>query len=72
MTVGGVDTYYDYDERQWKSRRLGGRSIPVGPVCPIPARSESDVSSYSADGSDLHGEHAAVRGDHAYNSRTGD
>ncbi|MET9315124.1 hypothetical protein ABZX12_25195 [Kribbella sp. NPDC003505] len=27
MTVGGVDTYYDYDERQWKFRRLGG-----GPV----------------------------------------
>ena len=26
-TVGGVDTYYDYDEQRWKYRRLGG-----GPV----------------------------------------
>jgi hypothetical protein len=24
MSVGGVDTYYDYDERRWKFRRLGG------------------------------------------------
>ena len=32
MTVGGVDTYYDYDERQWKSRRLGGGPIRRGPV----------------------------------------
>ncbi|TCO35658.1 hypothetical protein EV652_101543 [Kribbella steppae] len=29
ITVGGVDTYYDYDECQWKYRRLGG-----GPVRP--------------------------------------
>jgi hypothetical protein len=37
MTVGGVDTYYDYEERQWKSRRLGGRPVRSGPVCPVPA-----------------------------------
>jgi hypothetical protein len=36
MTVGGVDTYYDYDEKQWKSRRLGGGPIRRGPVCPLP------------------------------------
>jgi len=36
MTVGGVDTYYDYDEKQWKSRRLGGGPIRRGPVCPAP------------------------------------
>ncbi|WP_405063904.1 hypothetical protein OG474_20285 [Kribbella sp. NBC_01505] len=36
MTVGGVDTYYDYEEKQWKSRRLGGGVIPRGPVCPAP------------------------------------
>ncbi|GAA0942412.1 hypothetical protein GCM10009554_34870 [Kribbella koreensis] len=36
MTVGGVDTYYDYEEKQWKSRRLGGGPIPRGPVCPAP------------------------------------
>ena len=36
MTVGGVDTYYDYDEKQWKSRRLGGGPIHRGPVCPTP------------------------------------
>ncbi|MFF1819704.1 hypothetical protein ACFVWG_20560 [Kribbella sp. NPDC058245] len=38
MTVGGVDTYYDYDEKQWKSRRLGGGPIASGPVCPAPQR----------------------------------
>ncbi|MEU8226292.1 hypothetical protein [Kribbella sp. NPDC048915] len=32
MTIGGVDTYYDYDEQQWKFRRLGG-----GPVRQRPA-----------------------------------
>jgi hypothetical protein len=37
MTVGGVDTYYDYDERQWKYRRLGG-----GPVRPRRARPDTD------------------------------
>jgi hypothetical protein len=36
MTVGGVDTYYDYDERQWKSRKLGGGPIRRDPVCPAP------------------------------------
>lgn len=36
MTVGGVDTYYDYEEKQWKSRRLGGGPIHRGPVCPSP------------------------------------
>jgi hypothetical protein len=36
MTVGGTDTYYDYDEKQWKSRRLGGGPIDHGPVCPAP------------------------------------
>jgi hypothetical protein len=36
MTVGGVDTYYDYEEKQWKSRRLGGGPIHRGPVCPAP------------------------------------
>ncbi|TDD22176.1 hypothetical protein E1218_19675 [Kribbella turkmenica] len=37
MTIGGVDTYYDYDEKQWKSRRLGGGPIRQGPVCPTPS-----------------------------------
>ena len=36
MTVGGVDTYYDYEEKQWKSRKLGGGPIHHGPVCPAP------------------------------------
>ncbi|TCC45748.1 hypothetical protein E0H75_28920 [Kribbella capetownensis] len=31
ITVGGVDTYYDYDECRWKYRRLGG-----GPMYPEP------------------------------------
>jgi len=34
MTVGGVDTYYDYDERQWKFRRLGGGPVRRPPDCP--------------------------------------
>ncbi|TCO47456.1 hypothetical protein EV646_1055 [Kribbella antiqua] len=36
MTFGGVDSYYDYEEKQWKSRRLGGGPIRRGPVCPAP------------------------------------
>lgn len=34
MAINEVDRYYDYDERQWKSRRLGGGPIRRGPVCP--------------------------------------
>ena len=41
MTVGGVDTYYDYDDKQWKSRRLGGGPIRRGPVCPVPKAHEA-------------------------------
>ncbi|HEY3562741.1 MAG TPA: hypothetical protein VGL05_34980 [Kribbella sp.] len=40
MTVGGVDTYYDYEEKQWKSRKLGGGPIRRGPVCPAPRSAE--------------------------------
>jgi hypothetical protein len=40
MTVGGIDTYYDYEDRQWKSRRLGGGPIRRGPVCPSPRQAE--------------------------------
>ena len=38
MIVGGVDTYYDYEEHQWKFRRLGGGPIHGLPVCPEPRR----------------------------------
>ena len=41
MVVGGVDTYYDYDEKRWKSRRLGGGPIRRGPVCPEPKATEA-------------------------------
>jgi hypothetical protein len=44
MTVGGVDTYYDYDEKQWKSRRLGGGPIRRGPVCPTPKSGSHEES----------------------------
>jgi hypothetical protein len=44
MTVGGVDTYYDYEEKQWKSRRLGGGPIHRGPVCPAPRSSDHSPS----------------------------
>jgi hypothetical protein len=37
ITVGGVDTYYDYDDGQWKYRRLGG-----GPVRPGRSGSNQD------------------------------
>jgi len=43
MTVGGVDTYYDYEEKQWKSRRLGGGPIRRGPVCPAPRTADHTV-----------------------------
>ncbi|GAA2821831.1 hypothetical protein GCM10010522_44330 [Kribbella solani] len=43
MTVGGVDTYYDYEEKQWKSRRLGGGPIRRGPVCPAPRAAEQSA-----------------------------
>ncbi|GAA1123426.1 hypothetical protein GCM10009630_21690 [Kribbella jejuensis] len=33
MTVGGVDTYYDYDEHQWKYRRLGGGPVRRRAAC---------------------------------------
>lgn len=35
MTVGGVDTYYDYDEREWKYRRLGGGPVRRKSTCPL-------------------------------------
>jgi len=44
MTVGGVDTYYDYDEKQWKSRRLGGGPIRRTPVCPTPKNASQEVA----------------------------
>lgn len=48
MTVGGVDTYYDYDEKQWKSRRLGGGPIHRGPVCPTPRTTSQEQQGASA------------------------
>ncbi|WP_327635354.1 hypothetical protein OHB24_35910 [Kribbella sp. NBC_00482] len=36
MSVGGVDTYYDYDERRWKFRRLGGGPVHPARVSPDP------------------------------------
>lgn len=60
MTVGGVDTYYDYDERQWKFRRLGGGPVHHASTCPLErplSAAENDdgsrapeVSPESADG----------------------
>jgi hypothetical protein len=43
MTFGGVDTYYDYNERQWRSRRLGGGPIRKGPACPLPTQPQSET-----------------------------
>ena len=47
MSVGGVDTYYDYDEKQWKSRRLGGGPIRRGPVCPQPRGDEQPAREHA-------------------------
>ena len=52
MTVGGVDTYYDYEEKQWKSRRLGGGPIAHGPVCPAPRTVEHPATDRRAAGRD--------------------
>jgi hypothetical protein len=63
VTVGGIDTYYDYDERQWKSRRLGGGPIRRGPVCPAPRAAEhqpADRTGRSRDHDDVHGEPPAT------------
>lgn len=49
MAVGGVDTYYDYDEKQWKSRRLGGGPIRRGPVCPAPKTAATDQHDTNVD-----------------------
>ncbi|MEV6283183.1 hypothetical protein [Kribbella sp. NPDC051770] len=48
MTVGGTDTYYDYDEKQWKSRRLGGGPIRRGPVCPAPRTEHQPADRHPA------------------------
>ncbi|GAB2609426.1 hypothetical protein [Kribbella endophytica] len=42
MTVGGVDTYYDYKEQRWMHRRLGGG--PVRPESPAPDQREDGAS----------------------------
>ena len=47
MTVGGVDTYYDYEEKQWKSRKLGGGPIHREPVCPAPRTPDHAVHETS-------------------------
>jgi beta-xylosidase len=49
MTFGGVDTYYDYNERQWRSRRLGGGPIRKEPACPRPTKPQSEAGSRSVD-----------------------
>ena len=41
VTVGGVDTYYDYDEQRWKYRRLGGGPVHAKPAIPLPATPQS-------------------------------
>lgn len=52
MTVGGVDTYYDYEEKQWKSRRLGGGPIRRGPVCPAPRVTDQQTPDRHSPGRD--------------------
>ena len=47
MTVGGVDTYYDYDERQWKFRRLGGGPVRRIPACPAPDHAQDTEAGKS-------------------------
>ncbi len=54
MTVGGVDTYYDYEEKQWKSRRLGGGPIRRGPVCPAPRTADHPPTDRRPGGRDRH------------------
>jgi hypothetical protein len=56
ITVGGVDTYYDYDECQWKFRRLGG-----GPVHPEPAGPSGDEQPAEAGAEVIPSPDSAVR-----------
>ena len=42
ITVGGIDTYYDYDERQWMYRRLGGGPVRPKQICPPPKAENPD------------------------------
>jgi hypothetical protein len=42
MAVGGVDTYYDYDEQQWKYRRLGGGPVRERVALPEPRPADVD------------------------------
>ncbi|WP_460661771.1 hypothetical protein [Kribbella swartbergensis] len=44
-----MDTYYDYDEKQWKSRRLGGGPVRRGPVCPAPRSPRSHDTGRAAE-----------------------
>jgi hypothetical protein len=60
MTVGGVDTYYDYDERQWKFRRLGGGPVRRIPACPAPHRAPDTVPQSEADKKVPHGTHVSA------------
>ncbi len=43
MTVGGVDTYYDYDEQQWKHRKLGGGPVRRPRVVPAAQPDEPEA-----------------------------
>jgi len=61
MTVGGTDTYYDYEEKQWKSRRLGGGPIARGPVCPAPRTIEHPPTERRAATRDHHAKDDRVR-----------
>ncbi|TCC37457.1 hypothetical protein E0H75_40660 [Kribbella capetownensis] len=56
ITVGGVDTYYDYDEQQWKYRRLGG-----GPVRLKSSRSELSGTSAEKDAEERQSDSPAPR-----------
>lgn len=71
VTVGGVDTYYDYDEQCWKYRRLGGGPVHDRAVCPAPKSSmgeRDDAQSASRGGNQAKRE--LIRGSHSASGRS--
>ena len=60
MTVGGVDTYYDYEKRRWMHRRLGG-----GPVRPEPEPPEADEAIDTAEAGYRRGQTVAPPEEHS-------
>jgi hypothetical protein len=72
VTVGGVDTYYDYDEQCWKYRRLGGGPVYDRAACPAPPglRGERDEDAQSRSRAGTQTRRELIRGSHNASGRS--